>query len=80
MRSAPAALNSRAIATASSGVLPPGAQSCAEMRTDIGSSAGHTARMRAKHLERIAAAVLERAAVLVGRARLVSGQMNADSR
>src|SRR3954462_5118510 len=27
--------------------LPPGAQSCAEMRTDIGRSAGHTARIAA---------------------------------
>jgi hypothetical protein len=38
-------LNARAIATASSGVLPPGAQSCAEIRTDIGRSAGHAARI-----------------------------------
>ncbi len=42
--SAPAALNRRAISTASSGVMPPCTQSCAEMRTDIGRSAGHTAR------------------------------------
>ena len=45
--SAPAALNSRAIATASSGVMPPSTQSCAEMRTLIGLSAGQTARMAA---------------------------------
>ena len=48
MRSAPAARNSFAIATASSGVLPPSAQSCAEMRTDIGRSAGQTARSAEK--------------------------------
>ena len=65
IRSAPAALNSRAIATASSGVLPPSAQSCAEMRTDIGSCCRPHGAHRAEHFERIAAAVLERAAVLV---------------
>ena len=43
--SAPAALNARAICTASSGVMPPSTQSCAEIRTDIGRSTGHTARM-----------------------------------
>ena len=42
--SAPAALNARAICTASSGVMPPSTQSCAEIRTDIGRSAGHAAR------------------------------------
>ena len=42
--SAPAAWKARAIATASSGVLPPGAQSWAEMRTVIGRSAGQAAR------------------------------------
>ena len=45
--SAPAALNSRPIATASSGVMPPSAQSCAEMRTLMGLSAGHAARIAA---------------------------------
>ena len=43
--SAPAALNAFAISTASSAVLPPRAQSCAEMRTDIGLSAGHASRI-----------------------------------
>ena len=33
------------MATPSSGVLPPGAQSCAEMRTLMGLSAGQAARM-----------------------------------
>ena len=42
--SAPAAWKARAIATASSGVLPPGAQSWAEMRTLIGRCCGHTSR------------------------------------
>ena len=41
-------LERRAISTASSGVLPPGAQSCAEMRTDIGRSAGQHARIARK--------------------------------
>ncbi len=45
MKSQPAALNSRATCTASSAVWPPGAQSWAEMRTLIGWSSGHTARM-----------------------------------
>ena len=43
--SAPAALNARAISTASSGVMPPSTQSCAEMRTDIGRCCGHTSRI-----------------------------------
>ena len=42
--SAPASFSMRAIATASSGVLPPGAQSCAEMRTDIGLPSGQITR------------------------------------
>ena len=42
-----AALKSRAICTASSSVLPPGAQSCAEMRTLIGRAAGQAARIAA---------------------------------
>ena len=45
MRSQPAVLNARAIAIASSGVVPPGTQSCAESRTDIGRSCGQTARI-----------------------------------
>ena len=45
--SAPAALKARAICTASSGVMPPSTQSCAEMRTDIGSCCGQTARTAA---------------------------------
>ena len=47
-RSQPAALNARAISTASSGVMPPSTQSCAEIRTDMGWSAGQAARMAAK--------------------------------
>ena len=43
--SAPASRNSDATTVASSGVMPPGTQSVAEMRTDIGRSAGQTARM-----------------------------------
>ena len=46
--SAPAALKALAISTASSGVMPPSTQSCAEMRTDMGLSAGHTARTALK--------------------------------
>ncbi len=46
--SAPAALKARAMATASSAVMPPSTQSCAEIRTDIGRSAGQTARTAAK--------------------------------
>ena len=49
MRSTPTPRKARAMATASSGVLPPGAQSCAEMRTDIGRSAGQAARTAAEH-------------------------------
>ncbi|MNT30931.1 hypothetical protein D3C72_1667480 [compost metagenome] len=45
MKSAPASLKRRATTTASASVLPPGAQSCAEMRTLMGLSAGHTARI-----------------------------------
>ena len=46
--SAPAALNARAISTASSGVMPPSTQSWAEMRTDIGSCSGQAARIARK--------------------------------
>ena len=46
--SAPAALNRRPISTASSGVIPPSAQSWAEMRTLTGLSWGQTARIAAK--------------------------------
>ena len=64
--SAPAALKARAISTASSGVMPPSTQSCAEMRTDIGRCVRPDGAHRGEHLERIAQPVLERAAVLVG--------------
>ena len=47
IRSAPAALKAAAISTASSGVMPPSTQSCAEIRTDIGRCAGQTARTAA---------------------------------
>ena len=43
-------------------------QSLAEMRTDIGLSAGQAARIAAEHLEREAQPVLEAAAIFVGRA------------
>src|ERR1700724_1699074 len=46
--SAPAFLKKRATSAASSGVRPPGTQSCAEMRTLIGKLSGHTARMAEK--------------------------------
>src|SRR6201997_5775864 len=46
--SAPAHLKSRATTAESSGVIPPGTQSCAEMRTLIGLSCGHTARIALK--------------------------------
>ena len=42
--SAPASLKMRPISTASSGVMPPSTQSCAEIRTDIGRSWGHASR------------------------------------
>src|SRR5258707_11806471 len=48
MRSQPACANARATSTASSPVRPPSTQSVAEMRTDIGFSSGHTARMARK--------------------------------
>src|SRR5450830_417743 len=48
IRSAPAALNNLAISTASSGVIPPSTQSCAEIRTEIGLLSGHTARIAEK--------------------------------
>ena len=64
--SAPAALKARAISTASSGVMPPSTQSCAEMRTDIGRSLGPDRAHGAEHFQRIAQAVLQRAAVFVG--------------
>ena len=44
IRSQPASLNAAAIFTVSSPVLPPGIQSVADTRTDIGLCAGHTAR------------------------------------
>ena len=48
MMSAPAAMNARAMCTASSPVTPPSTQSVAEMRTDIGRSLGQTARIAVK--------------------------------
>ena len=47
IRSHPACAKARAICTASSPVSPPSTQSVAEMRTDIGFSAGHTSRIAA---------------------------------
>ena len=44
IRSQPAACSIRATSTASSPVSPPSTQSVAEIRTDIGRSAGHAAR------------------------------------
>ena len=44
MASQPCARNARATSTASSGTMPPGDQSTAEMRTLIGFAAGHAAR------------------------------------
>ena len=46
--STPAAAKALATATASSPVTPPSTQSVAEIRTDIGRSAGQTSRMAAK--------------------------------
>ena len=49
IRSAPSRANASPISTASSGVMPSApAQSVAEMRTDIGRSLGHAARIAAK--------------------------------
>jgi hypothetical protein len=78
IRSAPAALKARAMATASSGVMPPSTQSCAEMRTDIGLSAGQAARMP-RTPPAGSAAGSPAAAVVVAR-WLVSGEMKLDSR
>ena len=79
MKSHPAALNRRATATASSAVLPPGAQSWAEMRTLMGRWAGHTARMAAN----TSSGYLQRAAMSPPYAsvrRLVSGVMKLESK
>ena len=48
--------------------MPPSTQSCAEMRTDIGSCCGQTARTAREHFERIAQAVGQAAAVVVAAA------------
>ncbi len=52
----------------SSGVMPPGAQSVAEMRTEIGLCRGQLAADRIEHLQRKAHAVLEIAAEFVASA------------
>lgn len=48
MASAPWAANAAAICTASSGEVPPGAQSVADSRTVMGRSSGQTARTASK--------------------------------
>ncbi len=50
------------MATASSVVVPPGTQSLAEIRTDIGRSSGRARAHRCEDLQRITQAVLQRAA------------------
>ena len=69
-------LEHRANATASSRVKPPSTQSVAEMRTEIGRSAGQTARTASKTSSGKRSAVLERAAVRSVR-RFVSGREEA---
>ena len=64
--SQPCARSSAAIRTASSAVVPPGAQSVAEILTEIGLPAGQDGAHGVEHLERVAHAVLERPAVVVG--------------
>jgi hypothetical protein len=59
--------------------MPPSTQSCAEMRTDIGRSAGQAARTARKDLQRVAQPVGQAAAV--GVAALVGQRRDeADSR
>ena len=48
MASAPCLAERRAISTASAASIPPSTQSVAEMRTVIGLSSGHTARIASK--------------------------------
>lgn len=48
MASAPCAAKARAISTASSALVPPSAQSVAEIRTVMGRSPGHTSRTASK--------------------------------
>ena len=79
MRSIPTSRNARAMTTASSGVLPPGAQSWAEMRTDMGRPTGHAVRTAAatsRGYRRRLVSEPPYSSVL----RLVSGQRNAERR
>ena len=79
MRSAPASLNIRASDNRSGSVKPPGAQSVAEIRTDIGFSAGQTARTALK----IASGKRARFSIeppYSSERRLVSCEMNEDNR
>ena len=79
MMSAPAALNRRAMATASSPVLPPGNQSWHDRRTEIGRSCGHTAR-RAANTSSGQRARLSMLPPYSSVRWLVSGDRNDDSR
>src|ERR1700749_1428322 len=66
-RSTPASAKARAIPTASSPVMPPSAQSVAEIRPDIGWFGGGQVRPHGyKHFKRKAHPVVQRAAIFVG--------------
>ena len=80
MMSAPARENITAISTASSGVTPCSpTQSLAEMRTDIGLSSGHTARIAENTSSGKRMRSSSAAAVLVGR-WFDTGEMNDEIR
>ena len=66
IKATPASLSAPAMAMISGSSRPPGAQSRAEMRTERGLSAGHTARTASKHLERKPQPVGDRSAILIG--------------
>ncbi|SLI27835.1 Uncharacterised protein [Mycobacteroides abscessus subsp. abscessus] len=77
--STPWAAKARAISTASSTVLPPSAQSVAEMRTDSGRSAGHTCLI-ASNTRSGNRSRLSRLPPYSSVRRLASGERNAESR
>jgi hypothetical protein len=80
IRSTPAALRWRAISTASSGVMPPSTQSCAEIRTEIGKVLRPDLAHRVEDLDRDSAGRLTSEPPYSSVRWLVSGEMNDDSR
>ena len=79
IRSAPASLKRCATITASEGPSPAGCQSLAEIRTDIGRAAGHTARI-APNTSSGKRSRFSSEPPYSSVRRLVSGLMKADSR